>query len=151
MKPRCNHKSDWLVSFFILFYFTGSQVKAKFSSIMNSRVKSFEQTYDESKGIMICDWCRDFHYKRLKLPSPYIPSEEEIKSSPFVYGCFSFRVGNQQNHCKQSNHFHHRPTMRSIISPKKNQEVNHKQIELKSCSLPAKESTNQFYSQMHSL
>ena len=81
-------------------------MKAKFSSILNSRDKSFEQTYDETNGIMICDWCRDFHYKRLKLPSLYIPSVEEIKSSPFVYGSFSFRVGNLQSHRKQSNNFH---------------------------------------------
>lgn len=57
---------------------------------------------------MICDWCRDFHYKRLKLSLSYIPSEEEIKTNPFVYGCFSFRVGNLQSHCKQTNHTHYR-------------------------------------------
>ena len=38
----------------------------------------------------------------------YISFEEEIKSSPFAYGCFSLRVGNLQSHCKQSNHFHQR-------------------------------------------
>ena len=57
---------------------------------------------------MICEWCRDFHYKRLNLRSLYIPSEEEIKSSPFVYVCFSFRVRNLQSHCKESNYFHQR-------------------------------------------
>ena len=55
---------------------------------------------------MICDWCHDFHYRRSNLPSSYIPSDEEIKSSPFAYGCFSFRVGNLQSHCKESNYFH---------------------------------------------
>ena len=57
---------------------------------------------------MIGEWCRDFHYKRLNLRSSYIPSEEEIKSSPFVCGCFSFCVGNLQSHCKESNYFHQR-------------------------------------------
>ena len=46
--------------------------------------------------------------KCLNLPSSYIPSEEEIKSSPFVYGCFSFHVGNLQSLFKESNYFHHR-------------------------------------------
>ena len=73
MKPTCNHESDWLVYFLNLFYLLVSQVKAKFSSILNLRVKSSEQTYDESNGIMICDWCCDFHYKRLKLRSLHIP------------------------------------------------------------------------------
>ena len=63
---------------------------------------------DKNNGIMICEWCRDFHYKRLNLRSLYIPSEEEIKSSPFVYVCFSFRVRNLQSHCKESNYFHQR-------------------------------------------
>ena len=36
------------------------------------------------------------------------PSVEEIKSSPFLYGCFSFRVGNLQSHGALSNHFHQR-------------------------------------------
>ena len=95
-----------LASIFFLFYLLASQVKAKFSSILNLWVKSSEQTYDESNGIIICDWCCDFHYKCLKPPSLYIPSVEEIKSSPFIYGCFSFHLGNVQSHCKQSNHFH---------------------------------------------
>ena len=46
--------------------------------------------------------------KCLNLPSSYIHSEEEIKSSPFVYGCFSLHVGNLQSHCKESNYFHQR-------------------------------------------
>ena len=73
MKPTCNHESDWLVYFLNLFYLLVSQVKAQFSSTLNLRVKSSEQTYDESNGIMICDWCCDFHYKRLKLRSSHIP------------------------------------------------------------------------------
>ena len=55
---------------------------------------------------MICDWCHNFHYNHLNLPSSYIPSEYGIKCSSLVYGCFSFRVGNLQSHCKESNYFH---------------------------------------------
>ena len=57
---------------------------------------------------MISDWCRYFHDKRLKLPSSYIPSEEEIKSSPYLCGCFSLCAGNLKSHCALSNHFHQR-------------------------------------------
>ena len=57
---------------------------------------------------MIGEWYRDFRYKRLNLRSSYIPSEEEIKSSPFVCGCFSLCVGNLQSHCKESNYFQQR-------------------------------------------
>ena len=87
MKSTQNHESDRLVSL-ILLYLLASQVKAKFSSILNSLVESSEQIYDKSNGIMICDWCCNFHYKCLKLPSLHIPSEKEIKSSSFLYGCF---------------------------------------------------------------
>ena len=55
---------------------------------------------------MICDWCHNFHYNHLNFPSSYIPSEYDIKCSSLVYGCFSFRVGNLQSHCKESNYFH---------------------------------------------
>ena len=86
MKPTHNHESDSLVSFFLLLYLLVSQVKTKFSSILNLKVKSSKETYNESNSIMICDWCCDFDCNPLKLPSSYIPSpSEEIKSSPFVY------------------------------------------------------------------
>ena len=87
MKSTQNHESDRLVSL-ILLYLLASQVKAKFSSILNLLVESSEQIYDKSNGIMICDWCCNFHYKRLKLLLLHIPSEKEIKSSSFLYGCF---------------------------------------------------------------
>ena len=98
MKPTCNHKSDWLVSFCILFYLLSSQVKSKVSSMLNSHVKSSERTYEESNGILICDGCCYFYYKRLKLLKRLRRRSKAAN--------FSFRVGNLQSYCEQSNHFH---------------------------------------------
>ena len=124
MKPTRNPESDWLLSFFILLYLLASQVKAKFSSILNSRFKSSEQTYDESNGIRICDWCHDFHYKRLKLPSLYILPRSRPKAAllymavfHFVLGIYKVTINNQTIFTKQQK-------MRLIISRKKKLEAN---------------------------
>ena len=138
MKPAHNHESDWLVSFFILLYLLVSQVKAKFSSILNSRVKHpskykmkvTAQRFVIGVTISITNVSNFVHRisllrRRSKAAHLYMAVFH------FVLGMCKVTVNNQTIFTKEQK-------MRWIISQKKKLEENQKEIERKSCSLPAK-------------
>ena len=77
---------------------------------------------------MICIHCREKHFSVNKVSSDYVPTLQDFKNQPFIFGSISFRIESLRQHCKQSNTQHALAVTRHLnLAKEKNNEYSEAQ------------------------
>ena len=88
-------------------------VKTRLDQLLSERSQSSNPDEDHSTA-MICKSCREKHYSEYKLTTDYIPTLNELKTKPFIFGSISYRIESLRGHCKTSNTHHYLALKRTI-------------------------------------
>ena len=108
-------------------YNNSVEVLKNLNTIRNERSKEGTAKVPINE-IMICEYCREKYYTTMKVTKDYVPSIQDLKKKPFVFGSVSYRIESLRFHCKPSNDDHQLAVSRHLnLSKEKDKQLSEAQ------------------------